>query len=49
MFVEPTPRLPVNAPTEPVGHAQAPQDFSKDQDREEAVGHFHGRQVNLKK
>ena len=60
VFVGHTPRLPANAPLQPVGHAQPAQDFFKDQDREEALGwggarqrwpwvNSHGQQVKLKK
>ena len=38
VFVGPLPRMPANAPPQPVGHAQPPQDFFKDQDREGALG-----------
>ena len=58
VFVGHTPRLPANAPPQPVGHAQPAQDFFKDQDREEALGrgrrgnitwvNSHGQQVKLK-
>ena len=42
MFDGQVPRLPADAPPQPVGHAIASQDFSKDQGREEALGRGEG-------